>query len=102
MKLLATYITIILLPFFAIGQKVDGHISEVDSEGNHVPLVGVNVYWLGTTVGTSTNDEGYFVINRLENKTKLVVSFVGYKIDTLTVLTEQNHVHYNMSSSITL
>lgn len=87
---------------FSIGQKVDGHISETDSEGNSIPLVGANVFWLGTTIGTTTNHEGYFVINRLKDAEKLVISFVGYKTDTLIVGKRQTHVMHTLTSSVSL
>lgn len=91
-----------LIHFFAYGQRVDGHISEVDSEGNNVPLIGVNVHWLGTTIGTTTNNDGYFVVNRPEGKTRLVVSFVGYQTDTINVSLKQTHVMHTMKSTISL
>ena len=102
MKRIGVYFILFMIPFFAQGQKIDGHILEVDSEGNHVPLVGVNVYWLGTTIGAVTSNEGYFEILRPENADKLVVSFVGFQTDTLTILPNQHHVHHSLQSNLSL
>ncbi|MBI1185400.1 TonB-dependent receptor [bacterium] len=41
-------------------------------------LAGANVYWKGTTVGTTTNAEGRFSLPDSSAYTVLVVSFVGY------------------------
>ncbi|QMU66780.1 MAG: TonB-dependent receptor plug domain-containing protein [Flavobacteriaceae bacterium] len=48
-------------------------------------VFGVNVYWSGTTVGTTTNEKGWFSIPYKTTYTKLVVSYVGYQTDTITI-----------------
>jgi outer membrane receptor for ferrienterochelin and colicins len=101
MKLLIINI-LLLLPILMFGQRVDGHISEKNSKGENTSLIGANVFWLGTTVGTTTNPDGYFVINRPSGANRLVVSFVGYDTDTLSVPLSKTHVMHTMSASITI
>lgn len=75
-----------LLPFLAISQNdLQGVILEVDEQKSEIPVAGANVYWLNTAVGAVTNFDGEFTIPYKEEYEKLVISFVGYKTDTLSV-----------------
>lgn len=57
---------------------------KVVAEGSNEPLPAANVYWLGTTIGTTTGFEGEFAISAPLNwPARLVASFVGYAPDTL-------------------
>ena len=53
------------------GRVVEKTIKEKQSEGGNVyhhlsPLMGVNLYWMGTTSGTSTDSLGLFELRRVE------------------------------------
>ena len=76
------FIVAILLPFGLFAQLVKGTVFDK----NDNPLIGANVYWLGTNQGVSTEVDGSFEISmqNIENK-QLVASYVGYQADTLTV-----------------
>ena len=52
---------------------------------DNLGVAGVSVHWLDTTVGTTTNEKGWFTIPYKEEYKKLVVSYIGYKTDTLTI-----------------
>jgi hypothetical protein len=93
---------IVLFPFLGLSQTVEGHISEKDSESNVSPLAGANIYWEGTTLGTVTDNDGFFTINRPKGATILVISFVGYEPDTITVAPNQTHVHHTVSRTIAI
>ncbi len=67
------------------GPVVSGTVVEEQQEGKGVPLVGANVYWLNSPTGTITNDAGFFSIPVLEGYDQLVISYVGFVTDTLTV-----------------
>ena len=66
------------------GNTVKGKIVELNKKGKEVGLPGANVYWLGTQTGTSTDEQGNFVVKSVKNSSKLVVSYIGYKNDTVT------------------
>lgn len=69
------------------GQSVHGFVLELNAEGIETSIPGVNVYWAGTTKGTSTNLEGHFKLELpkgIQNP-QLVVSFIGYKKDTISI-----------------
>ncbi|PRY38276.1 outer membrane receptor for ferrienterochelin and colicin [Spirosoma oryzae] len=61
-----------------------GTVGETVSN-KRVPLVGANVYWLGTTTGVSTDSVGRFALPVVDAARRLVVSYVGYQSDTLTI-----------------
>lgn len=54
-------------------------------ESPSLPLVGANVYWLNSQVGEVTDASGRFTIRRLPGFSRLVVSFIGYRSDTISV-----------------
>lgn len=65
-------------------EQIKGIVLE-SSSSNESPLPGANVYWLNSTVGTITNDDGTFSLPYKFSYTKLVVSYIGFKTDTITV-----------------
>jgi len=50
-----------------------------------IPLTGANVFWLNTQTGTVTDQEGKFTIPYLGPEEKLILSYIGFKSDTLSV-----------------
>lgn len=56
-------------------------------DANGTPLVGANVYWLNTTLGTATNQKGAFILDIPPSSlpAKLVASYVGLQNDTALV-----------------
>ncbi|HZW62494.1 MAG TPA: TonB-dependent receptor [Flavobacteriaceae bacterium] len=93
---------VLFLPIFTLAQdKISGMIMETNSNKEDVPLAGANVYWLNTTIGDVTDLEGKFTIPYKKEYTKLVISFVGYKTDTLDV-TAPKFIHHWLQSEDTL
>ena len=84
----------IILPAILFSQsELKGMIMEANEKQEHIPLPGANVYWLDTTVGTVTDTNGMFAIPYKNEYTKLIISFVGFKTDTLTI-SEPKMVHH--------
>jgi len=80
------YIIIGLLPVLSISQdKVEGIVREANSENIDIGLEGANVYWMNSQLGTITNGEGFFSIPFSKEYNKLIISYVGFKSDTLTI-----------------
>jgi len=67
------------------GSQVSGYIFEIDEQGKRVPLLAANVYWAGTSHGTITGEDGHFSIAQEETSHMLVISYVGYKNDTMHI-----------------
>ena len=53
--------------------------------------------WAGTTVGATTNVAGYFSIKRVKEADKLVISFVGYRTDTITVRPDEEYLKHSLA-----
>ena len=73
------------LPIFVEAQEsLTGQVFEV-LDGKEIPLPGANVYWQNTTTGTMTDVDGKFSVPFTEENNQLVISFIGFKTETLTV-----------------
>ena len=66
-------------------KKVEGMVMEANEQGKHIGLNGANVYWLNSPIGTMTNEGGLFSIPFDKQYNKLVISYVGFQTDTLTI-----------------
>jgi len=64
--------------------NIQGVVMEEDAKGQFKPLEGATVTWLGSGTGTTTNATGVFRIALPNNSTRLVVSYTGYRPDTLS------------------
>jgi outer membrane cobalamin receptor len=53
--------------------------------------------WAGTTDGTSTNTAGYFSIKHSKATDRLVISFIGYKSDTLTIGADDKYIKHGLT-----
>ena len=65
-----------------------GHVYGIELHGAHqdtLPLIHANVMWAGTTLGTVSDDEGFFKLDLAPASKKLVAGYVGYESDTLVV-----------------
>jgi len=78
-------------------EGVSGVIYEKSDKGEKSPLVGVNVFWIGTTKGTFTDANGKFEIGRSGIKDyRLILSLLGYRRDTITVSRESHDLQIEM------
>ena len=64
--------------------KVEGNISGIVTDGDGVPLPGVNVVVNGTTVGAQTDFDGYYSINAPIGS-ELIFSYIGFKSDMVPI-----------------
>ncbi|WP_299136909.1 TonB-dependent receptor [uncultured Tenacibaculum sp.] len=62
-----------------------GMIMDKNNPKDNLGIYGASVYWLNTDIGATTNEKGWFTIPYKKEYKKLVVSFVGYKTDTLII-----------------
>jgi len=77
---------LLFIPFLIFSQSTfTGMIMDKNNPKDNLGVEGVSVHWLDTNVGTITNEKGWFTINYKPEYKKLVVSYLGYKTDTLTI-----------------
>lgn len=91
-----------MLPFLVLSQsQLKGVVMEANENNKPLPLPGANVYWLNTSIGDVTDIDGKFIIPYNKSYTKLVISYVGYKTDTITVNSPKAIEHWlNPTSSL--
>lgn len=89
-------ITIVLVASFSLNaqNQITGKVLELSNNGKVTPIFGANVYWEETSVGTTTDIDGNYVINQAESfPATLSVSYVGYTFDSKEVL-EGKYIFY--------
>ncbi len=100
MKKLITSSILLLLPFVIFSQStVKGMIMDRNNPKNNLGVPDVNIRWLGTNIGAVTNQKGWFTISYKPSYKKLIVSYIGYKTDTITVKNLKTIHHYLTSES---
>ncbi|MCI0750844.1 MAG: TonB-dependent receptor, partial [Flammeovirgaceae bacterium] len=98
MKKYFLFILLIVCGGISHAQKLMGLVIEKDEQGLDKALPGANVYWLGTDKGTTTGTNGVFLIDKISESNRLVISFTGYKADTLTI-TDQTSIKVLLRSN---
>lgn len=76
--------------------KIEGKIFDA-SDSDETGLPGASIYWAGTTSGTYTNAAGYFELKKVKQTSRLVVSFIGYKPDTIDIDNEKSYIKHGLS-----
>jgi outer membrane cobalamin receptor len=56
-----------------------------EEDGKAVPLAGASIFLLGSAEGTLSNPHGEFILHKNGNAEKLVISYTGYKTDTVAI-----------------
>jgi len=68
------------------GQTITGTVYATDEKNHKQPLPGVNIYWVATQQGTSSNVKGHYSISSKGIKDqRLIFSFLGYSNDTIVI-----------------
>lgn len=96
-KLIFVRFVFYVLLFFGIAnaaaqpatKAIEGRVMETDENNELIPLIGANIYWSGTTIGTVSAPDGSFSISKIKETVLLVVSFTGYIPDTIDVSKKQ-------------
>ncbi|MBR8537171.1 TonB-dependent receptor [Carboxylicivirga sediminis] len=70
-------------------KEITGVVKAIEKDKT-LELVGANVYWANTQIGTVTDFNGEFVIEQPKGNSLLVISYIGYKPDTIIVNDEQS------------
>lgn len=84
---------IALLPFFTNAQTISGIVK---SKATNLPVEDANIYALRAQIGTLTNENGEFSLNRTKTNDTLQVSHVGY-ITTKIAVTDLKKSNYIIS-----
>lgn len=82
-------ITLLLFSLITIGVQAQVVGTVKDSTGEPIP--GANVFWMNTTNGVTTTENGTFSIPKQSKSQRLIISFIGFENDTIHV-TDKNAV----------
>lgn len=80
-------------------EKITGTILEANENNNALALAGANVYWLNTSIGAVSDIDGKFSLPYESSYKKLIVSYVGFKTDTITVSSAKPIKHWLKATS---
>ena len=69
----------------SLAHVVRGLVMEENNKGTFKPLEGASVIWLSTNKGTITNKEGMFELAHEHELDQLIISYTGFKSDTISV-----------------
>ena len=92
LKKFLTYSLFSFLSFgFAIAQEfiVFGQVLDAN---DHEPIQAANVWFKGTQIGSSTNEDGYFILRTDESQKTVCVSVLGYKRRELNLNKNPNQI----------
>ncbi|PDH50432.1 MAG: hypothetical protein CND00_04485, partial [Cryomorphaceae bacterium MED-G14] len=76
------FLALFFLVNYSYSQTISGKVLFKDN-GVDFPIEGANVYWLNTNQGTITKAEGEFNIQKIRDVKSLVISYIGFKTDTI-------------------
>jgi len=99
MTLKMIFLFFFLMSLSAAQDKLTGSVSEKDNTGTVKPLPGANIYWEGTTIGTSSAEDGSFTIAKSHESNRIIISMIGYKADTIDV-TDQKHLNIILQTEV--
>ncbi|WP_159946549.1 TonB-dependent receptor [Polaribacter septentrionalilitoris] len=85
---------LLFIPFVIFSQtNLKGMIMDKNNPKDNLGVEGASVHWLNTNVSAITNKKGWFTIPYKKSYKKLIVSYLGYKTDTVTI-TSLKPIHH--------
>ncbi len=83
-------------------EEIKGTIFEKNESNKSLPLLGANVYWLNTEIGTVTDFDGNFSLPYKDTYKQIVVSYVGFKTDTIAVKNPSKPITHSLTPTSSL
>ena len=81
----------ILLILSSLGVSQDNLRGKI-VDNNLSPLSNATIHWLNSNIGTTTNNNGEFQISKDNNHEFLIISFIGFKADTVQIEAKTNSI----------
>ncbi|MCL2435137.1 MAG: TonB-dependent receptor [Lentimicrobiaceae bacterium] len=94
--------SLLLSPFSLFSQQLTGRVTEFSEEGVETPVPGAILQWLNSSVGTVSDTDGKFALERVKSTDILIVRYASYENDTITVKKDQKELNIILSSTRTL
>ncbi|MFC2137999.1 TonB-dependent receptor domain-containing protein [Bacteroidota bacterium] len=96
------YILIQLTFISQLSGQINGKVFEITTNNDTLPLIGANVYYPNTSIGTITDKVGKFILDELKDNHTLVISFIGYKNDTINISKRSKNLNIILQSGTNL
>ena len=94
------YILLLIFPIPILAQtSLKGIIMDQQNPKDNLGVAGATVNWLDTNIGAITDEKGRFTIPYNKEYKNLVVSYIGYKTDTITVTSLAQIRHFIISEN---
>lgn len=74
-------------------QYLTGFISYLDEENKSINLEGVSVYWLDSSVGVISDQNGFYSIPLEKSYNKLIFKMLGFKEDLIVIDIQEKYNH---------
>ena len=77
---------LLFLPFMLFSQTTfKGMLMDKNNPKDNLGVEGATVHWLGTNVSAVTNKKGWFTIAYKPEYKKIVINYLGFRTDTITI-----------------
>lgn len=93
---------LLLLSMLSVPAVAGNVITGTVKDSNNEPVPGANLIWMNTSSGATTDVNGEFKIDRVGNSDKLIVSFIGYNTDTISIASYQEYVDIVLREGVQL
>ncbi|MCL1850820.1 MAG: TonB-dependent receptor [Bacteroidetes bacterium] len=88
--------------FNCTAQPLTGRVTEFSENGVEMPVPGAILQWLNSPIGTVSDIEGKFTLEKVKTTDIIIVKYASYDNDTITVKKEQTELNIILASSHTL
>lgn len=75
-------LVLLLNATFTIAQSISGVVVDLSTKE---PIIGASIMIKGTSIGTITDNKGKFILNSSTKSNEFVVSYIGYKKQTINI-----------------
>jgi outer membrane receptor for ferrienterochelin and colicins len=94
------HILLLIFPINILAQtSLKGVIMDRQNPKDNLGVAGATVNWLDTNIGAITDEKGKFTIPYKKDYKNLVVTYIGYKTDTITVTSLAQIRHFMISQN---
>ena len=94
------HILLLIFPINILAQtSLKGVLMDRQNPKDNLGVAGATVNWLDTNIGAITDEKGKFTIPYKKNYKNLVVTYIGYKTDTITVTSLAQIRHFMISQN---
>lgn len=100
MKFRTLLFTLILGGGLNLCAQIEGHVYLFEN-GQKTPAPLAEVYWEGSDIGTTTSNDGYYIINKIAGYNKLVVTFAGFQSQSKVIISRKGTTDFILIPSAT-